>query len=361
MKRIVLTGGGTAGHVTPNMALIPQLRSEGWDVQYIGTAEGIERELITGMGVEFHPISAGKLRRYMNLRNLTDPFRVVKGLWQASQIIRRLRPTVVFSKGGFVGVPVVTAAWFNRVPAIAHESDLTPGLANRLSAPFVTRICVTFPETLTHVAAGKAVLTGSPVRRELLQGERMKGLRFAGLEQGKPVIMVMGGSLGATHINHAVREALPDLLPDFQVAHICGKGKTDPSLNGRKGYRQFEYVSAELADLMAASDLVVSRAGANFIFELLALRKPNLLIPLPKGASRGDQILNAQSFAKQGYSMVLPEEEMKVTTLLAHIRDLYSRRVDYVGAMERSALRDGVAEVMRVIREVAAEASHASK
>lgn len=353
MQRIVLTGGGTAGHVTPNMALIPQLRSEGWDVQYIGTAEGIERELITGMAVPYHVIAAGKLRRYLNVKNLTDPFRVVKGFWQAVQIIRRLRPTVVFSKGGFVSVPVVMAAWFNRVPVVAHESDLTPGLANRLSAPFAARICVTFPETLSHVPAGKGVLTGSPVRRELLAGDRRKGLRFAGLEPGKPVIMVMGGSLGATHINHAIREALPDLLPEFQVAHICGKGKTDPSLSGRKGYRQFEYVSDELADLMAASDLMVSRAGANFIFELLALRKPNLLIPLPKGASRGDQILNAKSFAKQGYSMVLPEEEMTVTSLLGHIRELYRSRAEYVAAMERSTLRDGVTEVMKVIREVA--------
>lgn len=353
MKRIILTGGGTAGHVTPNLALVPRLRERGWDVQYIGTRDGIERELMEKAGVPFHAVTAGKFRRYRDLRNLTDPFNVLKGIWQATGLIRRLKPHVIFSKGGFVAVPVVIGGWLNGVPVAAHESDLTPGLANRISLPFTTRICATFPETLQHLPQGKGVLTGTPIRPELLSGDVAKGLHFAGFSGGRPVLMVMGGSLGAARINEVVREALPRLLERFQVAHICGKGKVDDSLSGIAGYRQFEYVSDELADLLACAAVMVTRAGANFIFELLALKKPNLLIPLPRGASRGDQILNAQSFEKQGFSMVLNEEDLGVDSLMRSVDDLYGRSEQFKVAMEESALKDGVTEVLKVIEGIA--------
>lgn len=353
MKRIILTGGGTAGHVTPNLALIPRLRDEGWDVQYIGTHDGIERELMEKAGVPFHAVAAGKFRRYRDLRNLTDPLNVLKGIWQATGLIRRLKPRVIFSKGGFVAVPVVIGGWLNGVPVAAHESDLTPGLANRISLPFTTRICATFPETLRHLPKGKGVLTGTPIRPELFLGDASEGLRFAGLSNKKPVLMVMGGSLGAARINQVVREALPALLKRFQVAHICGKGKVDDSLAGVDGYRQFEYVSDGLADLLACAEIMVTRAGANFIFELLALKKPNLLIPLPRGASRGDQILNARSFQKQGYSMVLYEEDLSADSLMRSVDDLYGLREQFKAAMEESALKDGVSEVLKVIESIA--------
>lgn len=352
MKRIILTGGGTAGHVTPNLALIPKLRREGWDISYIGTADGIERELITPTGIQYHSIAAGKLRRYRDIKNLTDPFRVLKGIGQAFGIIRRLRPNVIFSKGGFVAVPVVVGAWLNRVPVVAHESDLTPGLANKLSFPFVKKICATFPETLKYLPQKKGVLTGSPIRPELLRGNPAAGLKEAGFDGSKPVLMAIGGSLGATHINEVLREALPTLLSDFDIIHICGKGKIEQSLLNKPGYRQYEYVRAELADLLAAADVVVSRAGANFLFELLALKKPSLLIPLPKGSSRGDQILNAESFRKQGFSMVLQDEALTSASLIQAVTELYARRAAFMAAMEAYPLRDGVSAVMQQIKSV---------
>jgi UDP-N-acetylglucosamine--N-acetylmuramyl-(pentapeptide) pyrophosphoryl-undecaprenol N-acetylglucosamine transferase len=359
MKRIILTGGGSAGHVTPNLALIPELRREGWDISYIGTAEGIERELITPTGIQYYTIAAGKLRRYRDLKNLTDPFRVLKGIGQAFRIIKRLRPNVVFSKGGFVAVPVVVGAWLNRVPVVAHESDLTPGLANKLSFPFVTKICATFPETVAYLPRRKGVLTGSPIRPELLRGNAQDGLKETGFAGAKPVLLAIGGSLGAAHINEALREALPDLQAEFDIIHICGKGKIEQSLIARPGYRQYEYVRAELADLLAAADLVVSRAGANFLFELLALKKPTLLIPLPKGSSRGDQILNAASFQKQGFSMVLPDEALTAASLTEAVAELYGKRKTMIAAMEAYPLRDGVGAVMQQIKNTARNAGNA--
>jgi len=353
MKRIILTGGGSAGHVTPNLALIPELRREGWDISYIGTADGIEGELIAPTGVQYHSIAAGKLRRYRDPKNLTDPFRVLKGIGQAFRIIRRLRPNVIFSKGGFVAVPVVVGAWLNRVPVVAHESDLTPGLANRLSFPFVTKICATFPETIKYLPRKKGALTGSPIRPELLRGNPEFGLKEAGFAGARPVLLAMGGSLGATHINEVLREALPTLLADFDIIHICGKGKIEQSLLDMPGYRQYEYVRTELADLLAAADLIVSRAGANFLFEILALKKPMLLIPLPKGSSRGDQILNAESFQKQGFSMVLADDALTSSALTEAVAELYSKRKTFIAAMEDYPLRDAVSAVMQQIKNTA--------
>ena len=296
MKRIILTGGGTAGHVTPNIALLPRLKELNYDIHYIGSYNGIEKELIEAFGIPYHGISSGKLRRYFSLQNFTDPFRVIRGFGEAKKLIKLLKPDVIFSKGGFVSVPVVLAGKKCKVPTIIHESDMTPGLANKLSIPSATKVCCNFPETVSELPADKAVLTGSPIRQELLSGNRQKALDFTGFTDSKPVILVIGGSLGAVAVNEAVRRVLPNLLKDFQVIHLCGKNKVDPSLNGLDGYVQYEYIKDELKDLFALTDIVISRAGANAICELLALHKPNLLIPLSANASRGDQILNARSF-----------------------------------------------------------------
>lgn len=352
MKRIILTGGGTAGHVMPNLALVPELRRNGWEIDYIGSYNGIERELIAEAGIPYYPIATGKFRRYFSVKNFTDPFRVVQGLGQAVALIRKLRPSIIFSKGGFVSVPVVIGAWLNQVPVILHESDLTPGLANRLSLPFATAICATFPETLTHLPAGKTHLTGNPIRAELLQGSREKGLALCGFTSGKPVLAVLGGSLGSVTVNQAIRAILPELLQRYQVVHICGKGHQDPGVD-QPDYRQFEFVNEELSHILAMADICVSRAGSNFIFELLALKKPALLIPLSKAASRGDQILNARSFAKQGYSAVLPEEELSGNRLLSMIDQLYNERQSYIGRMASSPLNDATATVIRLINELA--------
>lgn len=344
-----MTGGGSAGHVTPNIALFPELKRLGYTIEYIGSRTGIEKEIIERENIKYFGISSGKLRRYIDLKNISDPFKVVKGVMEAFRIIRKEKPNIVFSKGGFVSVPVVMAAYMNRVPVIAHESDITPGLANRISAPYCTKICVTFPESLIAIPGNKGVLTGTPIRKEILSGNAEKGRELCGFEDTKPVILVIGGSLGSKVINDSIRACLPKLLEKYNVVHICGKGNMDESLEGLKGYKQFEYVAGELRHIFAAAGLVVSRAGANAIFELLALKKPNLLIPLSKKSSRGDQILNAASFRKSGYSMVLEEEALNEASLLAGIEELYSEKDRFIHRMNSSPVKDGVEEIIKMI------------
>ena len=350
MKHIVLTGGGTAGHVTPNIALMGRLKEQGYQISYIGSYNGIEKTLIEELGIPYYGISSGKLRRYFDLKNFTDPFRVLKGFSEARKLLKQLKPDVVFSKGGFVTVPVVVAAGRLKIPAIIHESDMTPGLANKLCIPSAVKVCCNFPETKGHLPEGKAVVTGTPIRPELLQGDADKGRAFTGFTSEKPVIMIIGGSLGAQAVNDAVRRILPELLKDFQVVHLCGKGKRDDSKNDLKGYVQYEYIESELADLFAMADIVISRAGANAICELQALKKPNLLIPLSANASRGDQILNARSFEKQGFSMVLEEEAITDEVLLKAVHDLYDHRETYRAAMENAPGQDSISVICDLIR-----------
>lgn len=351
MKRIILTGGGTAGHVTPNIALIPKLRELGFDIHYIGSYNGIEKDLIEPFGIPYHGISSGKLRRYFSLQNFTDPFRVIKGFGEARKLIKNLKPDVIFSKGGFVSVPVVLAGKKCKVPVIIHESDMTPGLANKIAIPSAAKICCNFPETLDCLPEGKAVLTGSPIRQELLSGNKIAAMDLCKFTADKPVILVIGGSLGSVVVNNAVREILPCLLKDFQIIHLCGKGKTDESLKNTKGYCQFEYVKDELRDIFALSEIVISRAGANAICELLALRKPNLLIPLSAKASRGDQILNARSFERQGFSMVLEEEDLTKETLTSTVYKLFEKRGSYVDAMRNSNQQDSIDTIISMITQ----------
>jgi len=351
MKKIVLTGGGTAGHVTPNIALLPGLKERGYEIHYIGSYDGIEKKLIADFDIPYYGISTGKLRRYFDPKNFSDPFRVVKGYGEARKILKEIGPDVVFSKGGFVSVPVVRAAASRKIPSIIHESDMTPGLANKICIPVAKKVCCNFPETLQYVPKEKAVLTGSPIRSELLKGNAEAARKLCGFEPDIPVIMVIGGSSGAANVNTIVREALNELLKDFQVIHICGKDKVDNLLLPTRGYKQFEYVKAELKDLFALADIVISRAGANAICELLALQKPNILIPLIMG-SRGDQILNAKSFEAQGYSIMLSEEDATTPVLVDTVHDLYFRRNSFIDAMSKSHQKDSVATILSLIDEV---------
>ena len=353
-KKIVLTGGGTAGHITPNIALLPELEKAGYEVFYIGSYDGMEKRLMADYHIPYYGIATGKFRRYFDLKNFSDPFRVLKGFSEARKILKELQPDVVFSKGGFVSVPVVRAAASLKIPCVIHESDMTPGLANKLCIPVARKVCCNFPETLSSLPAGKAVLTGSPIRQELLSGDKYRAREFLHFTSDKPVILVVGGSLGAVAVNNAIRAILPELLKDFQVIHLCGRGKLDPSLNGTEGYAQFEYIKEELRDLFALTDIVISRAGANAICELLALHKPNLLIPLSANASRGDQILNARSFERQGFSMVLEEEELTNETLLSAVHDLYDNREKYIDAMKHSSQQDSIDTIIDLIESVTA-------
>ena len=350
-KKIVLTGGGTAGHVSPNIALLPYLQEAGYEVTYIGSKNGIEKNLIADYGLPYVGISTGKLRRYFDLKNFTDPFRVVHGFREARKFLKKNRPDVVFSKCGFVSVPVVRAAGSLHIPCVIHESDMTPGLANKLCFRAARKICCNFPETMEMLPADKAVLTGTPIRGELFTGDREKGLALCGFSADKPVLMVMGGSQGAVSVNKAVRANLPELAKTFQIVHLCGKGHFDDSLKDFEGYCQFEYVKEDLKHLFAAADLLVSRAGANAICEILALGKPSLLIPLPTKGSRGDQILNANSFAEQGFSEVL--EDDKASDLLAEkALALYENRSKYIEAMKASHQTDAIPIIMDLLEQV---------
>ncbi len=352
MKRIVLTGGGTAGHVTPNIALLPRLRQEGYEISYIGTYTGMERGLIEEQGVPYYGISSGKLRRYFSWKNFTDPFRVLHGFFQCLRLLKKLKPDLVFSKGGFVSVPVLLAARLRRIPAIIHESDITPGLANRIAFSSATKICCNFPETVSYLPKGKADLPGSPIRQELLSGDKEAARALCHFTSDKKVLLIVGGSLGSQKINQAIRHMLPQLLEQFQIIHLCGKGNLDPQLNAVEGYMQMEYASSELRDLFSLADLVISRAGANAICELLALHLPNILIPLSAAASRGDQILNARSFEKQGFSYVLEEENLSAETLFAAIQEVDSHRDVYLTAMEQSQQLDSIGTILSLMESV---------
>ncbi|MDR0330770.1 MAG: undecaprenyldiphospho-muramoylpentapeptide beta-N-acetylglucosaminyltransferase [Chitinispirillales bacterium] len=353
MKKILLTGGGTAGHVTPNIALISGLIGMGFEAHYVGTRGGMERGLIDKAGIPYHCISAGKLRRYFDFRNFTDMFRIALGFFQALALLIKLRPKILFSKGGFVSCPVVWAAWVCGVPVVIHESDITPGLANRLSIPFAKKVCFSFPETEARLPPRKRVMTGLPVREELFSGDAERGRELCGFDDGKPAIMVIGGSLGAQAVNEAVRGGLDMLLSDFNICHICGKGGKAPG--ARKGYCQFEYVGDGLPDIFAMADMAISRAGATTLFELLAAAKPALLIPLGTAASRGDQILNARSFEKLGYCKVLAQEGLNGAILAENVKALWDDREKCAGAMKRAEPVKAVERVLGVIGELAGD------
>ena len=351
MKRIVLTGGGTAGHVSPNQALIPLLLAEGWEIHYIGTKNGIERTLIEPMeGVTYHAVSSGKLRRYFDLKNFTDPFRVIAGAFQSVSIIRRLKPAVVFSKGGFVSVPVVAGAALCGVPVVMHESDITPGLANKLCKPFAKAVCTTFPECAKLLGA-KGIQTGTPLRAQIFSGTRARGLALAGFSGERPVLMMIGGSLGAQTVNAVLREALPELTKRYDVLHICGKGNLAPELQEMPGYRQFEYLTSDLPDAFACADILLSRAGSNSLSEILALHKPALLIPYHSG--RGDQVLNANSLKARGLAHVMLQSELTAQSLPPALEALWADRELLIQRMSALPDADGTQSVLAQIHRYA--------
>lgn len=350
--KIIMTGGGTAGHVTPNLALVPRLEKEGFEIKYIGSKNGIEKGIIEKNNIPYYGISSGKLRRYFDVKNFTDPFKVIKGIFEAKKILKKEKPDVIFSKGGFVTVPVVIAAHMKKIPVVSHESDMTPGLANKLASPFCSKLCVTFRESLKYIKDNKGVLTGSPIREEILNGSKEKGLKYCNFNSDKEVLFIMGGSLGSVVINNAIYDNIDELLKKFNIIHICGKGNINNELSNKEGYKQFEFVDKELPDLMAAADFIISRAGANSIFEFLALKKPTLLIPLSKKASRGDQILNANSFKNEGYALVMEEEEITKATFINKIEELITKKEELIANMNSGNNKVGNDAVINTILSV---------
>lgn len=351
---IVFTGGGTAGHVTPNLALINNFKRDGWTINYIGSAEGIEKKMIEAIDVPFHAVSSGKLRRYFSFKNMLDPFKIIAGIAQSFCLFQKLKPDVVFSKGGFVAFPVVVGAWLNRIPVVAHESDMSPGLANKLSFPFVNKICLTFEAGKKHFKQQEKIeVTGTPIRKQLFQGIKKRGLDHCGFNDQKPCLLVIGGSLGAGSINSSIRTALDKLTQQFQIIHLCGKGKLDSSLSQTPDYCQLEYANEELADLFAASSIVISRAGANSLYEILALEIPHVLIPLSAQVSRGDQIQNARYFQSLEISVVLQDEQLNAETLLTAIAEVFNNEKEIKSKIKALNIESATDKIVAIIKEQA--------
>ena len=317
MPKIIFTGGGSAGHVTLNLALIPWFIENKWEIDYIGSKGGMEQELVAKFPtVKYHGIMTGKLRRYFSLQNFIDAIKIPIGCLQATYLIHKLNPDIIFSKGGFVSFPVVIGGFINRKKIFMHESDLTPGLANKLSLPFVNTFFTTFPETIKSVKQkNKVECVGPVLSNRLFNGKKEEGAKFSKLDLNKPTIMVIGGSLGAKSLNDAVKNNFEEILKKYQLIHIAGKNGFNSELNAN-GYVQYEYIDKELKDLIALSDVVISRAGSNSIFELASLNKPMILVPLPNTASRGEQSLNAKNFANKGYAEIIKDEDISNPDIL---------------------------------------------
>ncbi len=310
-KKIVFCGGGSAGHVMPNLALIENLKNKFSEIHYIG-GSGIEKQILANYpNIIYHQISCEKLRRSLSLKNLLMPFYVLKGYFQSKKLLKQIKPGVVFSKGGFVSVPVVYAAAKLKIPVLSHESDLTLGLANKLIYRKSKIMFTTFKETA--LGRNKCIPAGAIIRNEIFNGNKNKIFSKYTLDRNKKTILVVGGSLGAKAINDCIEKCVPTLTKTYNVIHLTGKGK----LNNTKApnYVQVEYTN-NIQDFFAAADIVITRAGSGTIFELLALNKKMLLIPLSKKASRGDQILNAKNFERNGYAKCLLEENLTPNSLL---------------------------------------------
>lgn len=357
MKKIVLTGGGTAGHVMPNIALLPYLREKGYEIHYIGGKGGIEQDILAGYpDVTYHAIDTGKLRRYHSTDNLKDVFKVAKGNFECRKILKQLKPDVIFSKGGYVALPVVTSSKGMRIPVLTHESDITPGLANRIIARTAEKVLTTFPETAAAIEKGKGLYVGAPIRADLFEGDRERGLAFLGLSGEKPVLAVMGGSKGARFVNETIRGNLAALCAKFDIVHMCGKDNVEDSERtaGFAGsYKQFEFIGKELPDVLAATDIVVTRGGSNSIHEFAALAKPMVIIPLSKQSSRGDQILNADSFEKRGLAIKIEEENITPETFLATVDKLFGEREEYAKRMREAGFSNATERIFELIEEAA--------
>lgn len=334
MKKIAFTGGGTIGHVAVNLALIPEAQKRDIETIYIGSKNGIEKEMITDSAkdTKYIPISSGKLRRYLSFENLKDVFKVLKGVLDARKVLKKEKPDLVFSKGGFVSVPVIIAAKSLKIPSIVHESDVTPGLANKISMKFANKMYTTFEETLKYVPKEKSDYIGAIIREDLRDGSKEEGYQLTGFNDQLPVLLIMGGSLGSKALNKAIRDNLDYLTKKYQIIHLTGKGHVDQNIKNAN-YVQYEFVSNELMHFYVITDTVISRAGANAIYEFATLKLPMLLIPLGLDQSRGDQIDNAKIFEKNGYAKVLQEKDVNQSNLISQLDKLENEREDIIDKM----------------------------
>ena len=350
MPKIFFTGGGTAGHVTPNIAVIRELPVD-FEIGYVGESSSVEEKLVSSISVPFFRIKSGKLRRYFSLKNFYDPFKVIVGFFQSFRLCVIEKPDLVFSKGGYVAVPLVLAARALNIPIIAHESDLTPGLANRLTFPFCAKICLTFPPTAIQLSDKRVVLTGTPLRRTLLKADAKKGASLLKFDVNLPILLVFGGSKGARFLNELIFRLRDKLLESFNVVHITGEGNRLQEKE-KRGYIQKEFLHHDFGDVLAAASVVVSRAGANSIYELLALRKPHLLVPLPKTSSRGDQLENAKKFCELGYSRFIEEDLLSDDIFLQELKNLMENKTSIEKQMANFKTPDAVSIIIKEIKKI---------
>jgi UDP-N-acetylglucosamine--N-acetylmuramyl-(pentapeptide) pyrophosphoryl-undecaprenol N-acetylglucosamine transferase len=323
---VVFTGGGTGGHVFPGLAVVEELLRR-WDGKavWIGSSNGIENHILKNAGFPFYGIAAGKLRRYFSFRNCTDVFRVILGWFQALHILKRLSPVLVFSKGGYVSVPVVYAARCLGIPVITHESDYDPGLATRMNSLVAGRILVAYQDTVGYFPDSRktrVTVTGNPVRRAVLEGDGLRGKALIGVSPETSVVLFLGGSLGAEQINDLVDEIIKDLSQRVFVVHQTGDASEAAGHGNNNNYLRKSFFGQEYPDILAAADLVVCRAGAGTLWEAAVLGRPAVLIPLGRDGSRGDQLRNAELFHKIGGMTVLSPEQQNPADLLRVIYSL---------------------------------------
>lgn len=350
MNTIILTGGGTAGHCTPHLSILPYLKKDFKNVYYIGSKNGIEKEIIEKANIKYFPITCQKLVRKITIKNLKIPFSLIKGVNEAGAILDKVKPNVIFSKGGYVALPVVLAAKRRNIPVIAHESDYTVGLANKISSRYCKKMLTSFPETAKNLKNGEYV--GSPIRINLNGIDKEKTIKEFGFNGKKPIILITGGSTGAKAINDCVRKTLDKLLQKFNILHVCGKGNLDNKLENTKGYYQTEYLH-ELEKAYAVASLCISRAGSNTLFELLSIKMPTLLIPLPKGVSRGDQVLNANYFYKKGMVNMLEQENLTPESLYNEIMALFNNKKSIISNISKNPICDKSRQISRLIVDYA--------
>ena len=345
MATIILTGGGTAGHVTPHLAILPYLKNDFDKIYYIGSENGIEKEIIKKANIPYYSVSCAKFNRSFDLNNLKIPFKLYSGYLKALKIIDDVKPDVIFSKGGYVAIPTVLAGKKRNITVISHESDYSLGLANKITSKHCKKVLTSFPDTVLSLKNGEFV--GPPLRSSLFNTDKEKAIKTFGFNGNKPVLLVTGGSQGAFVINKSIRDALPDLLPKYDVIHICGKNNLSKEHN-LKGYFQVEYMD-NIENAFTVASVCISRAGSNTLFELLALEKPCVLIPLPKGTSRGDQILNAEYFQKLGVVNVLPQQVLTPQSLALAVNSTYANRFNITRNLKNKPIKDASREISNIL------------
>ncbi len=346
MATIILTGGGSAGHCTPHLALLPYIKNYFNKIYYIGSNDGIEKSIIENVGIPYYAVPCAKLKRKICASNLCLPIKVLSGISKAGAIIDKLKPDVVFSKGGYVSVPTVIAAKRRKIPVIAHESDYTVGLANKITSRCCKKVLTSFPETAKTLKNGEYI--GSPIRNSLYMVDKNAAKRSFDFEGKKPVLLITGGSLGSRAINEVVYKSLDNLLKKYDVIHICGKG--NKSEITKKGYYQVEFMQ-NVENAFAISDVCVSRAGSNACFELLSLKIPCVFIPLPKGESRGDQVLNAKYFKNLGLASVLEQNKITASSFEKEIDDAYENRLNLKKNFALHPIVDKSRQISKILRD----------